>query len=103
MNDATQKRIDRLLKSARNARDAKNRAQREAARTFLITRADELREDRDAMEAKLDRQWDWLDAHPDDARYPQRELQALELLHDYEAVCDALHDALGVWQGREAA
>ena len=112
MNADTQRRIDRLLKSARNARSAKNVAQREAAQSFLIKRADELRGDRDALEARLTKMWRWLDRHDPNAPYsdgqhtPQfleREEQAITVLADYEAVCDALNEAADVWLGKEAA
>lgn len=105
MNAETQHRIDRLKKSARNARDARNQAQREAARTFLITRADELRADRDALEVRLTKMWRWLDARqgaqPDG--FEERETKAIAVLHDYERVCDALNEAADVWLGREVA
>lgn len=112
MNTETQKRIDRLLKSARNAREAKNVAQREAAKTFLITRADELRGDRDALEVRLTKMWRWLDRQDTavnehniapDSRYVEREDTAIATLRDYERVCDALNDAADVWLGREVA
>ena len=97
MTPATQTLIAKLTKSARNLANASNRAQREAAQAYLIKRAEELVARRDALEAKLGKQWDWLDANPDDERYDRRELQALELLHDYEAVCDALDAAKREW------
>jgi hypothetical protein len=112
MNDATQHRIDRLMKSARNAASAKNRIQREAAQAFLITRADELNAERKAMEERLAKMWDWLDRQDaavdtqnvtPDRRYIEREDTAIAYLHDYEAVCDALDAARGIWLRGEAA
>lgn len=111
MNTETQKRIDRLLKSARNAREAKNVAQREAAKTFLITRADELRGDRDALEVRLTKMWRWLDRNDPQTLYSEgehseqfieRETKAIAALHSYESVCNALNDAADVWLGKEA-
>ena len=115
MTPENQRMIDRLAKSARNAANATNVAQREAARTFLVRRADEVRVVREAMRDKLERQWRWFDAideirraegeqGPDTSEvYVSRENQAITLLHDYEAVCDALDNALSMWLGSEVA
>ena len=105
MNADTQRRIDRLLKSARNARNARNIAQREAAQTFLVTRANELRVDRDALEDRLTKMWRWLDARQDaqPEGFEERETKAIAVLHDYETVCDALNEAADVWLGKEVA
>ena len=105
MNATTQARIDRLLKSARNARTARNQAQKEAAQTFLIIRANELRVDRDALEDRLTKMWRWLDARQDaqPQGFEERETKAIAVLHDYERVCNALNKAADVWLGKEAA
>lgn len=100
----TQRLIDRLHKAARNARNAKNPAQHEAAVAFLVTRADELRAVRDRLDVKLERQWEILDRmSPDDDRYERRTAVAIATLHEYEAVCDALDAALVEWLHEEAA
>jgi len=102
MNSNTQTLIDKFLKSARNAYNAKNRAQREAAQTFLIKRADELRERRDALYQKLERRWDALDADPDMPNYEARETRTIDMLHEYEAICDALSRGLVLWLHEES-
>lgn len=108
MTPETQRLIDRLEKSARNAASATNPAQREAARTFLITRERELYAVWVGMDAKLGRQLDWLDANDDpDAdpadrdRFARREDQFLALLDDYVTIGRARDAALATWLGGE--
>ena len=75
--------IAKLRKSARNVANASNRTQREAAQLYLVKRADELRERRDALVAKLEARWDWLDVNPaDTTNYAKREDRTIELLHE---------------------
>lgn len=97
----TQTLIEKLHKSARNARNAKNRAQRDAAQAFLIKRANELRERRDVLAQKLERRWDALDADPDMPNYESRETRTIDLLHEYEGICEALETALVLWLHEE--
>lgn len=102
----TQTLIRKLQTSARNVANARNRAQRDAAQTFLIARAGELVARRDDLLGNLDARWTWLDAndpgvpyadgHHDD-RFVRREQRTIDLLHEYEAICDALDDAKAAW------
>lgn len=101
MTPELQGRIDKLLKSARNARDAKNPAQREAAIGFMEKRAAELQRERDELEARLAARWDALDANPKHQNAAGREQRTIDLLHDYEALCDALNAALSTWLDHE--
>lgn len=110
MTPETQRLIDRLEKGARNAASATNAAQREAARTFMVRRERELFVTWEAMEQKLGRQLDWLDASDDpraDAetrdRFARREEQFLALLDDYVAIGRARDRALATWLGEGAA
>lgn len=110
----TQTLIEKLHKSARNAHNAKNRAQRDAAQAFLIKRADELRERRDVLAQKLERRWEWLDANDPKVPYENegggqhtdqfldRERRTIDLLQEYELICEALDDALVIWLHEES-
>lgn len=114
MNADTQRLIDRLHKSARNAANAKNAAQREAAIGFLVKRADELRAVRDELHEKLWGRCDWHDAHDprcpyDDGQHSEqfikREDRTVAMIEEYTAICEALDVALIEWlhDGEEAA
>lgn len=91
----------KLEKAIANYRNATNVAQRQAARRFCINRAQELQPDRDALMAKLEAGWVWLDrnaGHPDEA---DTEAMWLDALEDYERMEDALANALAVICGRD--
>lgn len=103
MTPELQGRIDKLLKSARNARDAKNPAQREAAIGFMEKRAAELQGERDELDARLAARWDALDANPEQHNAAAREQRTIDLLHDYEAISDALDAALTTWLNHDEA
>lgn len=96
MNDLTQKKIDNLMKSARNMLGATNKTQREAHETFLIQRAQELSSIRDDHAAWLETADNWLDANmPEiaaDADHT-RNIRWLDRLHEYEGICKALESA----------
>ena len=118
MNAATQGKIGRLLRSARNAASAKNADQRDAARRFTTQRALELCDIRDALLEKMSAGWDWL-AHID-AEYPMpdvheervnrahrirrehpdyaaNEEKLIGWQREYEAICQALDEAADAW------
>lgn len=124
--DTTAKRIDKLLKSARNAANATNQDQRDAARRFTVQRALELCDRRDALIERMDAGWGWLsqiDAEypvPDiyeeqvnranrireeNADYAANEEKLISWQAEYEAICQALDEAADTWLGqqREAA
>ncbi len=105
MTPELQGRIDKLLKNARNARDAKHPAQREAAIGFMEKRATELQRERDELASRLAARWDALDANPEQQNAAVREQRTIDLLHDYEAISDALDAALVTWldHGEQAA
>lgn len=106
MTTETQQMIDKLMKRARYARAATNVAQRDAAQGFFVSRASELRDRRDVLADRLERRWAWLEAN--DPRCPytdgvhtdqflQREARTIVLLHELEAIEDALATALTTW------
>lgn len=98
--DTTAKRIDKLLKSARNVVNARNEAQKDAARGFMIQRARELCDRRDDLLQKIEDGWYWLDQHElnDPAVARQEEMFRnwnVELRH----ITDALDAAADTWTG----
>lgn len=100
--DTTAKRIERLLKSSRNVVNAKNDAQRDAARGFMIQRARELCDRRDELLQKIEDGWNWLDQYDmnDPAVAKQEEMFRnwnVELRH----ITDALDTAADLWTGCE--
>jgi hypothetical protein len=118
MTPSTQDKITRLIKSATNVRNAKNAAQREAARGFMIQRARELCEQRDRLIEKMDAGWDWLaqtDAEypvstiheeqvnranrirQENPKYAANEEKLIAWQEDYAAICDALDQAADIW------
>lgn len=107
---STKEKIERLLKSADNARNATNQRQRDAAITFMVTRALELEALKHELEVKLDSGWDTLEewkreGKPED--YEKHHARYLAWLAEYEQICTALDDASRRWTrpvpGREGA
>lgn len=127
MSPSTQDKITKLIKSATNVRNAKNAAQREAARGFMIQRARELCDVRDQLVEKMDAGWDWLAQtdteypvsriHEDQVnrasrirqenpKYAANEDKLAAWQEDYAAICDALDRAADIWtcpEGQVAA
>lgn len=100
MTTTLQQRIDRLAKSAANVVNAKNPAQRSAAQTFLIQRAQELVAERDELEAWLHEADEFISTEtPEINADPDAEYNRhwIGRLHDYEAICTALNDAWGAY------
>ena len=110
----TQERVDRLLRSAENVRNATNARQRDAALTFMIRRAQELEGYKHALEYRLDEGWDVLSQWKDEGKpedYERHHARYLGWLKEYELVCTSLHTAALTWTrpapaaapGRESA
>lgn len=97
--------ITKLEKAVTNYRNARTPAQRDAAQRFMILRATELCDARDALycrkdgidSGKLVDGERWLDEHADDPRYEDRFTKWLEWEGTYRTICDALTAALDVW------
>lgn len=98
--DTTAKRIDKLLKSARNVANAKNVDQKDAARGFMIARALELCDRRDDLLQKIEAGWEWLDSYQvNDPAVATQEEQFRAWNVELRHITDALDDAAGMWTG----
>ena len=96
--DTTAKRIDKLLKSARNVANAKNADQRDAARGFMIGRALELCERRDTLLQKIEDGWDWLASYQvNDPAVATQEEQFRAWNVELRHITDALDEAADAW------
>lgn len=103
----TQQQIDRLAKSTKNVVNAKNPAQIQAAKKFLIMRAQELDQERRGREAWLHEADTWVNEHmPEinaDAGHEHNQ-EWLERLNEYQDIEDALKLAWDVLMtSKEAA
>lgn len=94
--------LPKLEKAVANYRNATNDAQRRAAMTFCINRAGDLAPERNALRAKLDQGWDWLDANQDDPAHDATEDALLADLVTYERMEDALANARAIVTGSDA-
>ena len=92
----TQQQIDRLAKSTQNVVNAKNPTQREAAKKFLIMRANELDHERRELEEWLYTADEWVNEHmPEinaDAGH-EHNIEWIDQLNTYQAISDALRTA----------
>src|SRR5690348_6891054 len=89
--------LDKLTKATRNARNATNPAQRDAARRFVVRRAQELTAERTAVMARLDKGYAWCERHPEHPDLAQTEDAWIADLAGYVAMEDALADALTIF------
>ena len=101
--------IVKLDKAARGAATATRPAQRNAARLFLIGRADELRELRDGLfnnetgGGRLVRAWVWLTENETSVKYEKNLATYHQMVADYESIVNGLNAAQRVWPGTEVA
>ena len=101
--------IVKLDKAARGAATATRPAQWNAARLFLIGRADELRALRDGLfnvateDGRLIRAWNWLRDHETSTKYDKNLATYHQMVADYESIVNGLNAAQRVWLGTEVA
>lgn len=98
MNDLTTKRITKLIKSATNVRNARNDAQRDAARNFMIQRARELCNRRDELLQKIEDGWYWLESYQVNDPAVAKQEQMFHAWNDeLRHITDALDEAAETW------
>ena len=70
--------------------DSATGRKREAAWSSALATALARHNEKVAMEEKMDKQWDWLDANPDHPQHAEREDRLIATLRGYETLCDEL-------------
>lgn len=87
------------LSRLESARPAMRRPMRDSANAVAL----QLTAERDALVARMDRRWAWLDAHEGHPQFVEREDALLADIATYTRIEDALREAASVLYGGSAA